>query len=66
MIIHKDCYSTIWKVWLGGAIAVFLILYFIPWTFVKYPLAIIPLFIMGFVMFFFRVPVRQRVGEDHR
>ena len=65
MIIHKDCYSTIWKVWLGGAIAVFLILYFIPWTFVKYPLAIIPLFIMGFVMFFFRVPVRQRVGEDN-
>ena len=65
MIIHKDCYSTIWKVWLGGAIAVFLILYFIPWTFVKYPLATIPLFIMGFVMFFFRVPVRQRVGNDN-
>ncbi len=65
MIIHKDCYSTIWKVWLGGAIAVFLILYFIPWTAVKYLLATIPLFVMGFVMFFFRVPSRQRVGAEN-
>ena len=65
MIIHKDCYSTIWKVWLGGAIATFLILYFIPWAIVAYPLATLPLFVMGFVTFFFRVPVRERVGEDN-
>ena len=43
MIIHKDCYSTIIKVWLGGALALFLILKFIPWTFVSYILSIIPL-----------------------
>jgi phosphatidylserine decarboxylase len=65
MIIHKDCYSTIWKIWLGGAIALFLILYFIPWPIVKYPLAICPLFLMGFVMFFFRVPQRERVGAEN-
>ena len=65
MIIHKDCYSTIIKVWLGGALALFLILKFIPWTFVSYILSIIPLFIMGFVMFFFHVPQRTCVEGDN-
>ena len=65
MIIHKDCYSTIIKVWLGGALGLFLILKFIPWPVLSYLLCIIPLFIMGFVMFFFRVPQRRRVeGEN--
>ena len=65
MIIHKDCYSTIFKVWLVGAICVFLILKFIPWTFVAYPLCTLPLFVMGFVLFFFRVPVRETVPGDN-
>ena len=65
MIIHKDCYSTILKVWLGGALGLFLILKFIPWPVLSYLLCIIPLFIMGFVMFFFRVPQRNRIeGEN--
>lgn len=65
MIIHKDCYSTIVKVWLGGALGLFLILKFIPWPVLSYLLCIIPLFIMGFVMFFFRVPHRSRIeGEN--
>lgn len=65
MIIHKDCYSTIIKVWLGGALGLFLILKFIPWPVLSYLLCIIPLFIMGFVMFFFRVPQRNRIeGEN--
>lgn len=65
MIIHKDCYSTIVKVWLGGALGLFLILKFIPWPALSYLLCIIPLFIMGFVMFFFRVPQRSRIeGEN--
>jgi phosphatidylserine decarboxylase len=65
MIIHKDCYSTIIKVWLGGALGLFLILKFIPWPVLSYLLCIIPLYIMGFVMFFFRVPQRSRVeGEN--
>ena len=65
MIIHKDCYSTIIKVWLIGLFCLFLIFKFIPWTLVSYLLAIIPLSVMGFVMFFFRVPDRMRVGEDN-
>ncbi|MBQ3208100.1 MAG: phosphatidylserine decarboxylase family protein [Bacteroidales bacterium] len=64
MIIHKDCYSTIFKVWLVGAICVFLILKFIPWTFVAYPLCTLPLSVMGFVLFFFRVPDRKKVGGE--
>ncbi len=64
MIIHKDCYSTIFKVWLVGAICVFLILKFIPWTFVSYPLCTLPLSVMGFVLFFFRVPDRKKVGGE--
>lgn len=65
MIIHKDCYSTIVKVWLGGALGLFLILKFIPWPALSYLLCIIPLFIMGFVTFFFRVPQRSRIeGEN--
>lgn len=64
MIIHKDCYSTIIKVWLGGALALFLIFMFIPWAAVSYILATIPLFVMGFVMFFFRVPQRNTVPGE--
>ena len=43
----------------------YLILRFIPWTFLSYLLAAIPMFFMGFVLFFFRVPQRERVGEDN-
>lgn len=64
MIIHKDCYSTIIKVWIVGALSVFLFLKFIPWPAVSYLLSIIPLFVMGFVIFFFRVPQRNRVEGE--
>ena len=37
----------------------------IPWTAVSYILATIPLFVMGFVMFFFRVPQRNTVPGDN-
>lgn len=64
MIIHKDCYSTIIKIWIVGALSVFLFLKFIPWPAVSYLLSIIPLFVMGFVIFFFRVPQRNRVEGE--
>ncbi|MBO5808324.1 MAG: phosphatidylserine decarboxylase family protein [Bacteroidales bacterium] len=64
MIIHKDCYGTILLVWSISLTIAFLILRFIPWAFISYPLAAIPMFFMGFVLFFFRVPDRQRVGGD--
>lgn len=65
MIIHKDCYGTIAKVWLVGGLIVFLLLKYIPYAFISYPLAAIPLFVMGFVLFFFRVPDRQISGGDN-
>ena len=65
MIIHKDCYGTILLVWSISLIFAFLILRFIPWAFIAYPLAVIPMFFMGFVLFFFRVPKRQTVGSDN-
>ena len=58
MIIHKDCYGTIALVWLICLPLAFVLLYFIPYTFISYPLATIPMFFMGFVLFFFRVPKR--------
>lgn len=64
-MIHKNCLGTIFFVWLICGISVFLILRFIPYRFFSYPLATLPMFLMGFVLFFFRVPVRGRVGEDN-
>ena len=65
MVIHKNCYGTILLVWLICMPLAYLILRFIPWTFLSYLLAAIPMFFMGFVLFFFRVPQRERVGEDN-
>ena len=65
MVIHKDCYGTIFVVWSICLILAFLILRFIPWAFISYPLAIIPMFFMGFVLFFFRVPKREIAGADN-
>ena len=64
MIIHRDCYGTILTVWLVSGAFAFLILRFIPWPVVSYLLATIPMFFMGFVLFFFRVPKRQVAGDD--
>lgn len=65
MIIHKDCYGTILLVWLICGSLVFAFLRFIPWPIISYLLCILPMFMMGFVLFFFRVPKRQSVfGEN--
>ena len=65
-MIHKDCYGTILLVWLICAPLAYLILRFIPWSYISYPLCIIPMFFMGFVLFFFRVPNRMKVGTDNQ
>ena len=65
MVIHRYCYGTILLVWLICLPLAFVILKFIPWALLAYPLATIPMFFMGFVLFFFRVPQRQRFGEDN-
>lgn len=65
MIIHKDCYGTILKMWLVCAPVAYLLLRFIPYPFISYPLATIPLTLMGFSLFFFRVPSRMTAeGEN--
>ena len=64
-MIHKDCYGTVLLVWSISLVFAFVVLRFIPWTFVSYPLAVIPMFFMGFVLFFFRVPNRQSIGADN-
>lgn len=66
MVIHKDCYGTILLVWLICAPLAYLILRFIPWSLISYTLCIIPMFFMGFVLFFFRVPQRLRIGLDNQ
>ena len=65
MVIHKNCYGTILLVWLICLPVAYVILRFIPWAILAYPFAAIPMFFMGFVLFFFRVPQRERNGEDN-
>ena len=65
MIIHKDCYGTILTVWLICGAFAFAVLRFIPCPYISYPLTIIPMFFMGFVLFFFRVPSRKTVPGDN-
>ena len=65
MIIHKNCYGTILLVWLICLPIAYLSLRFIPWSLVSYLLTAVCMFMMGFVLFFFRVPKRERVGNDN-
>lgn len=65
MMIHRNCYGTILFVWLICAPLAYIFLRYIPWTAVSYTLSVIPVFFMGFVLFFFRVPSRIRVGEKN-
>lgn len=64
-MIHKDCYGTILMVWAICGLLAFLLLKFIPYPFISYPLTTIPMFFMGFVLFFFRVPKRTPVPGDN-
>ena len=65
MRIQKDCYSTIFKIWIICAPIVFLIMRFIPYPYISYPLCILPVFLMGFSLFFFRVPERTTVPGNN-
>ncbi len=64
-MIQKDCYSTILFVWLICAPLIYLLLRFIPFAWLSYPLAAVPAFMMGFVLYFFRIPQRETAkGEN--
>ncbi len=61
MIIQKDCYRTILLIWLVCAPLVFVMMRFIPIPWLAYLLSIFPVSLMGFSLFFFRVPKRNTV-----
>ncbi len=65
MIIHKDCIKTAFWIWIVAGVLIFLTLRFIPCPYISYPLCSILLFVMGFTVFFFRVPVRRAVPGDN-
>ena len=65
MTIHKDCFGTIALVWGVGGLLLWLLLAYVPYHYVSYTLSAIIIFMMAFVMFFFRVPKRNNVpGEN--
>lgn len=61
MIIHKDCIKTALWIWLVAGVLIFLTLRFVACPYISYPLCSILLFVMGFTIFFFRVPARKAV-----
>ena len=65
MIIHKDCIKTALGIWLIAGALIFVILRFVNCPFISYPLCSILFFLMGFAVFFFRVPDRTAVPGDN-
>lgn len=66
MKIHKDCYRTIAYVWLICLILLFLVWWFLGKVlYVSIPLTLVLLFPMGFITYFFRLPVRDTVPGDN-
>ena len=64
MIIHKDCIKTTLGIWLVSGGLIFLLFRFVSCPFITYPLSSILFFLMGFTVFFFRVPNRNVVPGD--
>ena len=65
MIIQKDCYSTILLIWIICAPLTYVLMRFIPIPLISYLLSVIPMTLMGFSLFFFRVPARITVPGDN-
>ena len=64
-MIHKDCYGTILFIWIICAPLTFAMMRFIPVPAFAYILSILPVSLMGFSLFFFRVPNRTVVPGDN-
>ncbi len=65
MMIQKDCYRTILFIWVICAPLIYVFLRFIPFAWLSYPLAAVPAFMMGFALYFFRVPKRETAQGDN-
>ncbi len=64
-MIQKDCYRTILFIWIICAPLVYVMLRFIPFPWLSYLLSVFPVTLMGFSLFFFRVPSRTTVEGDN-
>ena len=58
MTVHRGGWRIILVVWATCSLLIWLILHFISCPYVSLPLVSLLIFLMGFVMFFFRVPSR--------
>lgn len=65
MKIDNDSYGTIGTVCLAAAVIIFLIIYFVPSKAVSLPISAALLVFMTFVVCFHRVPVRNKIGNEH-
>ncbi len=65
MMIQKDCYRTIFCIWLVCAPLVYVMMRFIPVPWLAYLLSVLPVTFMGFTLFFFRVPKRNVAAGDN-
>ncbi len=64
MRIDKDCYGTIAGIWAAALVLLFVDLYFIPFRPLAWIFAVLLIAFMGFVTWFHRVPVREKVGNE--
>ena len=64
MRIDKDCYGTIAGIWATALVLLFVDLYFIPFRPLAWIIAVLLIAFMGFVTWFHRVPVREKVGNE--
>ena len=64
MRIDKDCYGTIAGIWAATLVLLFVDLYFIPFRPLAWIFAVLLIAFMGFVTWFHRVPVREKVGNE--
>ena len=65
MKLDKNTYGTVLLVYLLCAVAVFLLLRFVPQWWIKWPITLALLWVCGWQTYFHMVPVRKPVGSDH-
>ncbi len=66
MKLDKNTYGTVLLVYLVCAVAIFLLLRFVPQGWIKWPLTLGLLWVCGWQTYFHMVPDRQPVGDNHR
>lgn len=65
MKLDKNTYGTVLLVYLLCAVAIFLLLRFVPQWWIKWPLSLGLLWVCGWQTYFHMVPDRRPAGNDH-